>query len=338
MKLTNKLLYTTLLFFGFCIPTFAADDVEPIQPKLTDREDVKTFINQMVDQHKFDHDKLVALFNNVKIQPKIITIMDRPAEGKPWKNYRPIFVTPKRINEGVVFWQQNETALKHIEKQYHVPASVIVAIIGAETFYGKQRGDYLVIEALSTLGFDYPRRAPFFKSELGEFLLLTREEKMDPMAIKGSYAGAMGPGQFMPSNYRKYAVDYDKSGTRDLLGNMDDAIASVANYLKEYGWEYGRPVAVKATANNDKYQTLLNKGSQPFTTVKEAKLQGLKLQSHLPNHENVSVLSLDGDQGQELWVTTNNFYVITGYNKSQLYAMAVYQLSDEIAKAKKLVK
>jgi len=325
-----------LLSCLFSVPTFAADTETIAVVPLNQREDVKEFIDMMVTQHQFNREELVTLFGVIKCQPSIIKIMDKPAEGKPWKDYRPIFVTPQRIKDGVAFWQQNEKVLSQVEKQYGVPASVVVAILGAETFYGRLKGDYLVIESLSTLGFDYPRRAPFFKDQLAEFLLLTREEKLDPLHLKGSYAGAMGPGQFMPSNYRKYAVDYDNSGKRDLLNNMDDAIASVGNYLKEYGWQTGKGVAVSATAKGNEYRDVLDKGSEPFMPAGSLSRFGIQPSNRLARTEPVSVLQLEGLAGPELWVTQTNFYVITRYNKSPLYAMAVYQLSDEIAKAKKL--
>lgn len=329
-------IFALLCFFS--ILSVAGTETPPATTKvLTERQEVLDFIQKMVTQYQFNKEELITLFSVIKTQPSIIKIMDKPGESKQWKDYRPIFLTPQRITGGVTFWQQNEKALTHAEKQYGVPASVIVAILGAETYYGRQKGDYLVVESLSTLGFDYPRRAPYFKEQLEEFLLLSREEKWDPLQIKGSYAGAMGPGQFMPSNYRKYAVDFDSQGKCDMLNNMDDAIVSVANYLKEYGWQTNKGIAVPATiTKGNEHTKLLDKGTQPFIAAGTISGYGIRPAEHLPRDEPVSVLALEGAKGSELWVTMTNFYVITRYNKSPMYAMAVYQLSDEIAKAMKM--
>lgn len=339
----NNLLQKLALLLG-CLFTTSCIGSAPTPPAVqtttttaswTTRPEVKAFIDEMVEEHHFNRAELNALFARSKPQPKIVVLMDKPGESKPWKDYRANFITQKRIDDGVAFWKQHEKLLRAIEKKYQVPAPVIVSIVGVETSYGKQRGNYLVVDALSTLSFDYPRRSAFFKNELKDFLILTREQKLDPLTIYGSYAGAMGPGQFMPSTYRRFAVDYDDKGGCDLFNNMDDALASVANYLKEHGWKYRAPVTVRASVKGTRYSELLNQGTKPFTTVKEARQKGLHPRTSLPAGEQISVLSLSGMDGEEVWLTLPNFYVITRYNKSPMYAMAVFQLSEELRKAKK---
>ena len=195
--------------------------------------DRDTFIDNMVIQHGFDRFDLIKLLNQAKVKKSILKIMFRPVTGKvrPWYKYRRNFLTERHIKEGVKFWRQNATALQRAEQFYGVPIEIIVAIIGIETIYGKHKGNYRVLDALVTIAFNYPRRADFFRDELKHYLLLTREEGLNPLSLKGSYAGAMGIGQFMPSSFRRHAVDFDKDGRRNILSNKTDAIGSVANYF-----------------------------------------------------------------------------------------------------------
>jgi membrane-bound lytic murein transglycosylase B len=212
-----------------------------------------------------------------------------------------------------------------------VPAEIIIAIIGVETRYGQHAGRYRVIDSLSTLAFDYPPRSKFFRSELKQYLLMTRDENVDPLSLYGSYAGAMGQPQFISSSYRRYAIDFDGDGKRDIWQNSADAIGSVANYLSIHGWQRGQPVTAQLT-DKPGDASLLNRSLEPYVKVAELTKEGLKLPLALPDNEDVTLMSLEGAKGDEYWLGMNNFYVITRYNHSALYAMAVYQLSQAIRK------
>jgi len=300
-------------------------------PPMTGQVSVEQFIATMVTKHGFQRAALVELFAKVQPRERIIQIMTAPAEGKPWNKYRPIFVNDARIEGGVQFWRDNAPALAHAERQYGVPAEIIVAIIGVETRYGGNMGSFPVIDALATLAFDYPPRADYFRSELEQFLLLTREEHLDPLAPKGSYAGAMGEAQFMPSSYRQYSVDFDGDGKRDLWQSTSDAIGSVANYLSGYGWQREQPIATLARVYGNDYQaTLDQKLTKPQRTIAQFKDAGVVAETCLENQRLAMLVRLELDQGQEFWLGLDNFYVITRYNHSARYAMAVYQLSQEI--------
>lgn len=291
----------------------------------------QSFIKKMVTEHRFSEQELRTLFNKVEYKQSIIDAITRPAEGKPWYQYRPIFVTEKRIREGVAFWKKNQQLLKRAEETYGVPAHIVVAIVGVETFYGRHKGSYRVMDSLSTLGFDYPERADFFLRQLEQFLLMAREEKRDPLSFQGSYAGAMGMPQFMPSSFRDYAVDFDSDGHRDLWENNADIIGSVANYFSRHHWQPGGAIASRATVKGEVPQALLEKGLTPSIPVAKLKDEGITTQADFPGDENAALLDLEsGPDEHEYWVTLNNFYVITRYNKSPLYAMAVYQLSEAI--------
>ncbi|MFQ5468769.1 MAG: lytic murein transglycosylase B [Gammaproteobacteria bacterium] len=297
---------------------------------VTKQGEMGLFIDNMVQKYKFSKDILRKLFEQVEIKPRIIEAITRPAEAKPWYQYRPIFVTQKRIDGGVNFMQQHSRALAQAEMKYGVPAEIITAIIGVETFYGRHKGGYRVMDALSTLAFDYPPRGKFFRSELEQFLLLTREEKIDPLTIKGSYAGAMGKPQFISSSYRRYAVDFDNDGKRDLWNNTTDAIGSVANYLSLHGWKRGAKITAKAEIGKFQHESLIKKGIKPHTSIQMMNNNGIVVPDNIPKDQTGSLISLENENGNEYWVGLNNFYVITRYNHSALYAMAVYQLSEEI--------
>lgn len=297
---------------------------------LSSRPDVKVFIDEMVQKHGFKRQELVTLFDKVKIEQSIIDAMNRPAEGKPWYQYRPIFITQDSINNGVAYYKANKVTLDRAQKEYGVPPEIIVAIIGVETRYGKNKGNYPVINALSTLAFDYPKRAPFFRGELEEYLVMTREEKIDPLTLTGSYAGAMGTPQFMPSSFRAWAVDYAGDGKRNLWTNDADTIGSVANYFVAHGWQKGQPVIFPATLN--KPIVVTENVTKPTTPFKTYKSKGVSIDATLPDNELTSLLTYDNGHGMDYWLGLNNFYVITTYNRSPLYALAVYQLSEEIKK------
>ncbi len=294
-------------------------------------KDIAAFIERMVSEHRFSQRELKQLFSQVEHKASIIEAITRPAEAKPWYRYRPIFLTEQRISGGVTFWQTHAPLLERAEKEYGVPAHIIIAIIGVETFYGRHKGNYRVVDALSTLGFDYPPRGNFFLSELEHFLLMAREERRDPVDFLGSYAGAMGMPQFIPSSFRAYAVDFDGDGKRDLWSNHADIIGSVANYFARHHWRSGDPVADRITRKTAVPQPLLEKGLRPTLTQSELKAVGITPPTPLNKDETASLLALDSAEGQqEYWVTRHNFYVITRYNRSPLYAMAVYQLAEAI--------
>ena len=214
--------------------------------------------------------------------------------------------------------------------EFGVPEEIITAVIGVETFYGAQSGKYRVLDALTTLAFGYPKRAEFFRDELEQYLLLTREQNSDVLNVNGSYAGAIGIPQFMPSSYRRYAVDYDRDGKIDLSGSTADAIGSVANYLKNYGWETEQAVAVPALVNSEKYRKALFTGNWPAYTVADLRTLGIVPQTSVPIYRPATLIELENKDGNEYWLGFNNFYVITRYNRSVNYAMSVLQLADEI--------
>ena len=291
-------------------------------------------VDQLVAEEGFDREALMALMAEARRQESILEAISRPAEkAKPWYDYRKIFLTPKRIDEGVEFYRQHRETLHRAEAKTGVPASIIVAIIGVETHYGRIMGSYRVLDALATLAFDYPRRSEFFTSELRNYLILTREQGMDPAVLKGSYAGAMGYGQFMPSSYRSYAVDFDADGTADIWDNPVDAIGSVANYFKAHGWTPGATVVVPARRERDVPADMFSEGRslQPRYTIAEVTAAGLIPRALVAADEEAIALDFELEDGHEYWLGLNNFYVITRYNHSAKYAMSVYQLSEEIA-------
>ena len=260
----------------------------------------------------------------------ILDAIARPAEKtKPWHEYRQIFMTERRIREGVAFAQENAATLAQVSAQTGVPAEVIVAIIGVETFYGRIAGSYRVVDALSTLAFDYPKRSPFFTGELENFLILAWQSGKDPLTLTGSYAGAMGYGQFMPSSYRAYAKDHDGDGVADIWSNPADAIASVANYFVEHGWQQGAPVIVRANGD-DAQASLFENGLKPRFTVGELAEMGFAPLESTDVNLKATPLALEGADGPEHWLGLENFYVITRYNHSAMYALSVWQLSQAI--------
>lgn len=296
---------------------------------------VDEFIAELSRDYGFASEQLVSLFQEAERKQAILDAISRPAERvKPWKEYRPIFITDARVARGVDFWRQHEAALARAEQEYGVPAQVIVAIIGVETFYGRNTGNYRVIDALSTLGFDYPPRAPFFRKELREFLLLAREEQVDPLSLTGSYAGAMGLPQFMPSSFRAYAVDFDADGHIDIWGNPTDAIGSVASYFKRHGWVAGAPVVSRAELDGAQAEQGLSAGLEPVKSLGELRSLGWKSADRLDDGTPVTAFRLEGEKGDEYWLGLPNFYVITRYNRSVMYAMAVHQLSDLLVQAR----
>lgn len=303
----------------------------PARADIADRPEVRSFIGEVSARHHFAPGDLAKLFSQVEIQTKVLDAMTRPAEAKPWRDYRKIFITEPRIQAGVNFWSAHRAELKQAASRWGVAPEMIVAILGVETTFGERTGNYRVIDALATLAFDYPRRADFFRKELEAFLLLCRDEGVDPLLLKGSYAGAMGMPQFMPSSYRRYAADLEHDGKRDIWGNPADAIASVAHYFAENGWQTGGAVALPAHAEGNAFFGLLGKNLVPRHELGELRRHGVLPVGVIPPGANrYNLLSLDGESGPEYWLTLHNFLVITRYNHSPLYAMAAFQLGQEI--------
>lgn len=292
--------------------------------------DVNAFISELTAKGH-DRAQLEQLLLNRAPNQTILSAISKPAEGKPWHQYHPIFLTQKRIDGGLAFWRAHRDTLEQAEQRYGVPAKVIVAIIGVETSYGQNMGKFSVLDALYTLGFHYPKRADFFRSELGHFFELAREEGWEVTKPKGSYAGAMGMGQFIPSSYRHYAVDFDGDQHRDLFRNTKDAIGSVANYFAMHKWHKGAPVTSQVRVKGD-VSALIERNLELTQTAGQLRAAGVEIQPMVADDAKVRLMAFDlADGSKEYWVALNNFYVITRYNRSPLYAMAVYQLSEAIA-------
>jgi len=289
------------------------------------------FVDKMVAEHGFDRQWVTNILQQAEPKQSILDAMSRPAESvMTWGRYRRIFIQESRIQQGVEFWQEHREALSRAEQKFGVPAEMIVGIIGVETRYGRNKGSYRVVDALATLGFDFPRRSKFFLGQLEEYLLMVREQQFDPFSLKGSYAGAMGYGQFIPSSYRAYAIDFDDDGQADIVNNPVDAIGSVANYFARHGWQPGGPVTTKAVLADTVDDSLFNTGLKPRTTVAKLAKGGIKPSEDLPGKLKATAMKLDGDDGDEYWIGLKNFYVITRYNHSAMYAMAAHQLSQMV--------
>lgn len=289
---------------------------------------VREFIQEMVRKHDFDKATLTKLFANVKERPAVIKSVKAPLEQKPWHSYQMLFVTEWRIREGVKFWNKYQDALARAEKEFGVPASIIVATIGVETKYGMNTGNFRVIDALSNLAFGDTSRAPFFRKELEQFLLLTREQHLDPLRVMGSYAGAIGQPQFMPSSYRHYAVNFSGNSKIDLSHNEIDVIGSVANYYHKNGWQLDQAVIVPAIVNIHYPNTLAGLTSKKTPLFKSQLTKyGIIANGKVPSQQKMRLIEFQGYSGPEYWLGFKNFEVIKRYNPSDLYAMAVYQLS-----------
>jgi membrane-bound lytic murein transglycosylase B len=298
---------------------------------LVQRRDVRQFIDKLVRKDHFDRRQLTAILKEAKFQPQIIESMDKPYEKKTWDVYKALFLTSQRVQAGIEFWRKNQSALELAQKKYGVPAHIIVAIIGVETLYGQHQGNYRVLDALTTLAFNYPKRSEFFTKELGEFLLLCREQHVPADQYMGSYAGAMGKPQFMPSSYRFYAVDFTGNGKRDLMNDDRDVIGSVANYFHMHGWKMNRGVAQPASVSGSRYKALAMNSKMANYAFKHLIADGVKPVSAVVDHsDKAGVIELMTDNGEEYWIAYPNFYVITRYNTSPQYALVVYLLSQQL--------
>ncbi|HIG44367.1 MAG: lytic murein transglycosylase B [bacterium] len=321
--LVSRVLFVWFLFS--LVPTVAAEN-----GNYGSRQDVDQFVEEMVAEG-FDKKALQTLFSQAQFKQSIIDAISRPAERTlTWNEYQDIFLTRSRVEKGLGFMNENRDALVAAQDRYGVPAVVITAIIGVETFYGRITGKYRVIDSLTTLAFDYPPRSSFFREELKHFLRLVKEEGQDANDPLGSYAGAMGYGQFISSSYRHYAVDFDSDGLRDIWNNPSDAIGSVANYLARHGWRTGELITVRASKPEDGTKELFNVSLKPTSTMAEMSQFGVLSAVSIAAQTSISPMLLNGKQGEEVWLGLQNFYVITRYNHSKLYAMAVYQLSEKL--------
>ena len=316
-----------LILTLFCLPVFANEHPGTDQ-----------FVERAVSEYGLLESEVRALLAEAEYKQSIIDAVSRPAEGKPWHEYRQIFLTDKRINEGVDFWIENRELIAAAAEKYAVDEEIIVAIIGVETFYGRNTGSYRTIDALVTLGLYYPQdlssdRSDFFSSEMMQFMQLTQEENLPAAETTGSYAGAMGMGQFMPSSYREYAVDFDEDGIRDLWRSTADVVGSVANYLHRHGWAAGELVTTRAWATkNATFSEISSRTYKPSISVTEWKEKGFKNSIELTPGMPAGVIKLVEKGRNSYWLVFKNFYVITRYNRSPRYAMAIFDLSQEIKK------
>ena len=314
-----------LLLFIF----FAASPAQAID--VGDPE-VRNFIDSMVSEHAYDRGTLENVLQQATTQESILEAIARPAERtKEWHEYRDIFLTDARVKAGAEFWREHSEALERISTDTGVDVEILVGIIGVETYFGRRTGSYRVLDALATLAFAYPPRSKFFRNELEQFLLLVREEEMEAIDATGSYAGAMGRPQFMPSSFRAYAVDSSADGKRDIWTNWADVIGSVANYFVRHGWRSNNQVVVQASLSNQWRGDPPENTLKPQETVTSLSHQGVLFATDLAGDQQSQLLTLIGDDGEEYWVGFHNFFVITRYNRSVMYALAVHQLGQEIA-------
>ena len=292
------------------------------------------YVEQLQEEHGFSSEQLSGWFSGVARQDRVLELIARPAEKTlEWHQYKRIFLSAERAAQGAEFWRTQADVLARMERAYGVDPAMVVAILGVETRYGKHTGIFPVLDSLATLAFDYPPRSKFFRNELTEFLLLAREEGVDPTGIKGSYAGAMGYGQFIPSSYRAYAVDFDGDQVRDIWNNAEDAIGSVANYFARHGWEPDGPVVASAVVEGGAFKAWVNEPGPPKRTVGELEAKGFVPVTQVDGGRKAKALELMGEDGPLYWTAFQNFYVITRYNRSALYAMAVHDLSEAVRAA-----
>ena len=316
------------LIFTFC--NSYADNA------LLKQKDVQVFINKMSQKHHMDKQQLRSVMKAAVFQPQIIDSMNKPYEKKTWDVYKKIFLTPQRLQAGLDYWRQNQNTLAKAEKLYGVPAPIIVAIIGVETLYGKHQGNYRVLDALTTLAFHYPSRQAFFTSELEAYLLLCKEQHVSPTSFTGSYAGAIGKPQFMPSSYRHFAVDFTGNGRRDLINDDHDVIGSVANYFHVHKWQKNQPVGQPVSIHGYGYRKLPINAKKPTNTVKQLTTAGIQTLNRPPysQHHRVGLMEFLTTNGQEYWMAYPNFYVIMRYNSSPQYALVVYLFAQQLAARK----
>jgi membrane-bound lytic murein transglycosylase B len=291
---------------------------------------LRLFVDEMVSKYDFDRSQLNEWLSDVRLREDILDAVNRPKENLPWYQYRKLFVNDDRATKGVQFWKANKEALFRAGSEYGVPPEIIVAILGVETRYGSQHGRYRVLDSLVTLTLRYPERSEFFRNELAQFLLLARELKVDPRSIKGSYAGAMGAPQFIASSYRQYAVDFDGDTERNIIGSIEDAIGSVGNFLKQHGWQRGVPIIGDVKLEGSMYTWLENNGPEPRINLRNLSHYGIVAVNQTDDRQLAALITLEGENGPIYRLGYNNFYVLTRYNRSKNYSMAVVELSEMI--------
>lgn len=326
-----------LIFLSVFCFIAAARSAPPAQKPYGKRADVRSFIRDMVGQHGFVERELAFLFSRARREPAILAAIapQKDPRARSWQAYRARFLSEARIAEGAEFRRRNAAALERAAQEHGVPEEIIVAILGIETAYGRQMGAYRVIDALSTLAFDYPPRAEFFRGELEQYLLYARETGIDVFSVRGSYAGAIGIPQFMPGSYRRFAVDFDDDGVVNLRLSAPDAIGSVANFLAKHGWRRGERIELPARVTGEAYRKLVESGPEPTLTLGELKGFGVETRSELALGTPVALIELESPgAATEYRIGLRNFYVLTRYNRSALYAAAVVDLAREI-KAKR---
>jgi membrane-bound lytic murein transglycosylase B len=311
------------LLSALTLPALAAEKARPLDPE------VEAFIEEMVQKHQFEAAALRKLFVQVKPRPAIVKAMSAPSTARPWHEFRSRYLEPKRINTGVAFWREHAATLEKASREFGVPEEIIVATIGVETFYGRHTGNFRVLDALATLAFRYPPRAELFRSELEHYLLLARETGIDAIGTVGSYAGAMGLPQFLPSSYRRYAIDFDGDGKKDIINSMADAIGSVANYYKVFGWRPGGAVVVPAEVSGN-VDAVLEAGIKPEQKVAELRKLGVTPSAPVDEGTEAALITAVAVTGPRYWLGLNNFYVITRYNRSINYALTVNELAGEL--------
>lgn len=296
------------------------------------RPDIVAFVKDVAEHDGLKARDVRKLLKQAEPQQKIIDAMNRPVEKvAPWWEYRERFVTPERIADGVQFWLDHREALEQAASTYQLPPEYIVAILGVETHYGRMTGGFRAIDALATLAFIYPPREKYFRSELAEFLLLTHENKLDALSVRGSYAGALGAPQFMPSQYRRYAVDADADSKRDLWNDWNDIFASIGNYFRNHGWTPGGPVLAETHLDPDPTFQIETHNLELNETLDSLRTHGVKIDLDAPAETPVLLISAEQKDGPAYRVGFHNFYVITRYNASARYAMAVYDLAQAVA-------
>jgi peptidoglycan lytic transglycosylase B len=323
-----------LLMFAPAAPAHAEDEAPE---GYAQRADVADFIQQLVERHAFDADELRMVFSRARREDAVLAAMRaQPRQSDSWSAYRAMFVNERHLRNGLDFWKAQRGPLRRARRTYGVPEEIIVAIIGVETFYGRNTGRWRVIDALATLAFDYPPRAPFFRSELENYLLFARELELDVFAVKGSYAGAIGMPQFMPGSYLRYAVDFDGDGAINLQDNAADAIGSVANFLRRHGWKPGEPVQRSARIMGEGYRDVVSGNALPRNTLDELRKLGVDARgAPLPGDTPAALLRLETPQKQDDYrIGLQNLYVLTRYNQSLFYALSVADLAAQLRAAR----
>ena len=296
--------------------------------------DALAFVDAFCERHGAARSEIADILSAARVQPTIVRAMSVPSTSRPWYQYAPVYLNAERIAGGVRFWGQHAAVLAQAAERFAMDEAHIVATIGVETQYGRVTGTFRVLDALYTLAFEYPRRAAFFREELEQFLLLVREGQLDWRTVRGSYAGAMGIPQFLPSSLKRYGVDFDEDGRIDFWRSPADAVGSVANYYRAFGWQNGQPVVMRAAVAGDGYRALVDAGIKPHLPADALARHGVAAAGALPADVQVALIELQAEDGPEHWIVLDNFYVITRYNRSTHYAMSLHRLAEAIRTAR----